>query len=182
MTRWKKFLVAASTGATLVVMATVVASASGTGQSALRSAGTHAVLAASMSKSTGPAGGGVASGPGLGPIQISIGERWNLQGPLIVHGTVTLTCGPFLDNSGDDFAQVTVEEALSEKVGHAPASVQLTCDGAHHTYAVTALVSDVPFTSGVPAAVGVQANACGEDTSFRFVCQSGSAVAQVTVR
>jgi hypothetical protein len=181
MTRWKKFLVAASTGATLVVTATVVASASGTGRDALRSAGAHTVLAASMSARTGQPGG-VASGPGLGPIQISIGDRWNLQGPLIVHGTVTLTCGPFLDNSGDDFAQVTVEEALSDKVGHAPASVQLTCDGAHHSYPVTALVSDVPFTSGAPAAVGVQANACGEDTSFQFVCQSGSAVAQVTVR
>jgi hypothetical protein len=121
--------------------------------------------------------GGVASGPGLGPIQISIGDRWTLQGPLIVHGTVTLTCGPFLSNTGSDFAEVTVEE-----VGHEPASLQLTCDGAHHSYPVTALVSDVQFTSGAPAAVGVQANACGEDTSFQFVCQTGSAVAQVTVK
>jgi hypothetical protein len=180
MTHWKKILVAASTGATLMVTATVVASASGTGQSVLRSAGAHAVLAASRSTGTQP-GGGVASGPGLGPIHISIGERWTLVNPLIVRGTVTLTCGPFID-SGSDFAQVTVEEALNDKVGHAPASVQLTCDGANHSYPVTALVNDVPFTGGVPAAVGVQANACGESTSFQFVCQSGSAVAPVSVR
>jgi hypothetical protein len=182
MTRWKKVLVAASTGATLVVMATVAASASGTGRAALRAAGTHVVLAASTSTANGQARGGVASGPGLGPIEISIGDRWTLQGQLIVKGSVTIRCGPFLSDGGSN-AQVTVEEALGDHVGHAQAFLQsLTCDGARHAYPITALVSDVPFRPADGAA-SVSANACGEDpSSFQFDCQQGTAISPITVK
>jgi hypothetical protein len=184
MTHWKKVLVAASTGATLVVMATVAASASGPGRAAMRAAGTHVVLAASTSTGNGQPHGGVASGPGLGPIVVSIGDRWTLQGQLIVKGSVTITCGPFLPNQeGSSNAQVTVEEALGDHVGHALGSLtSVTCDGARHTYPVTALVSDVPFRPADGAA-SASANACGQDpSSFQFVCQSGTAIAPITVR
>lgn len=184
MSGWKKILVAASTGVTLAVMATVVASASGPGRAALRSAGTHAVLMASTGPGSGTQPrGGVASGPGPGPIQISIGKTWTLNGPLIVSGTITVTCGPFLPNTtGDSGAQVTVEEALGDKVGHAPAFVSLTCDGARHTYPVTGLVNDVPFRPG-DGAVGVTANVSGQDpSSFQFVFQTASAVSRITVK
>jgi hypothetical protein len=183
MTAWKKILVAASTGVTLVVMATVAASASGTGRDALRAAGTRAVLMASTSPGNGaaPRGGGTASGGGLGPIQISIGKTWTLDVQLIVSGTITVTCGPFMSPNGAGSAQVTVEEALGGKVGHATANVVLNCDGAKHTYPVSALVSDVPFTTG-SGAVGVTAQASGLDTSFQFVGQQGSAVSAITVK
>jgi len=191
MTRWKQFLVAASTAGTLVVLATVAASASAPGRTALHVAGAQAVLFASGSPHAGQpgatpngGGGGVTSGPGLGPIQISIGDRWTLQGQLIATGSVTITCGPFLpNNSGSSSAQVTVEEALSDHVGHAQAFLSsLTCDGAHHSYPVTGLVSDVPFRTADGAA-SVTANACGQDpASFQFACQNGSAIAQITVR
>jgi hypothetical protein len=184
MTAWKKVLVAASTGVTLVVMATVAAAASGTGRDALRAVGTRAVLMASTSpgsSSTAPRGG-VASGPGLGPVVISIGKTWTLDGPLVVRGTVTITCGPFLSNSGESFAQATVEDAPGSQVGHGSASTPLTCDGAKHQYAVSVLVNDLPFKAG-DGAVGVNANPCGEDpSSFQFVCQSGSAVTPVTLK
>jgi hypothetical protein len=183
MTRWKKVLVAASTGATLVVMATVAASASGTGQSVLRAAGAHVALAANT-PATSAKPGGVASGPGLGPIQISIGDRWTLQGQLIVKGSVTITCGPFLPNQNSSGnAQVTIEEALGDKVGHAEVYLNsLTCDGARHAYPVTALVSDVPFRPA-DGAVSVTANACGQDPgSFQFACQNGAAITPITVK
>jgi hypothetical protein len=183
MTRWKKVLVAASTGATLVVMATVAASASGTGRSALRAAGAHVALAAGTPASNAQSGG-VASGTGLGPIQISIGDRWTLQGQLIVKGSVTITCGPLLANQEfSSNAQVTVEEALGDHVGHASAFLpSLTCDGARHAYPVTGLVSDVPFRPA-DGAVSVSANACGQDpSSFQFVCQNGTALAPITVK
>jgi hypothetical protein len=180
MTRWKKFLVAASTGATLVVTATVVASASGAGQAALRSAGTRAVLMASTSPGSATPRGGVASGTGLGPIQISIGQTWSLQDQLIVRGTVTVTCGPFVQDGGT--ATVTVEEALSGRVGHANATIQtLTCDGAPHAYPVAALVSDVPFLPQA-GAVGVTAQASGITTTGQFLGQQGSAVSAITVK
>jgi hypothetical protein len=182
MTRWKRVLVAASTGATLVVMATVAASASGPGRDALRAAGTHVVLAASTTTGNGQPRGGVASGPGLGPIEVSIGERWTLQGPLIVKGSVTITCGPFVQMSGSN-AQVTIEEVVGDHVGHAQAFLStLTCDGARHTYPVTALVSDAPFRPADGAA-SVSANAFGEDPgSLQFVQQTGSAITQITVK
>lgn len=180
MTRWKRFLVAASTGATLVVMATVAASASGTGRDALRAAGSRAVLMASSSAGTAEPKGGVASGTGLGPIQIEVGKAWSLQVQLIVTGTITVTCGPFTNpNAGS--AQVTVEEALGDRVGHAQANVALTCDGTPHSYTVSALVGDVPFKAGA-GAVGVTAQASGIDSSFQFVGQQGSAVSAITVK
>jgi hypothetical protein len=181
MTRWKKFLVAASTGATLVVMATAVASASGTGRDALRAAGSRAVLMASTSTGRAQAAGGVASGTGLGPIQISIDRTWDLQVQLIVSSSVTVTCGPF-QQPRTGTAEVTVEEALGEKVGHADAAIQpLTCDGAKHSYPVSALVGDLPFRPGA-GAVRVTAEASGLDPSFQFVGQQGSAVTAITVK
>jgi hypothetical protein len=181
MTRWKKFLVAASTGATLVVTATVVASASGTGRNALRAAGGRAVLAAGTSTGKAQPAGGVASGTGLGPIQISIDRTWDLQVQLIVSSSITVTCGPF-QNPQAGSASVTVEEALGDKVGHADATIQpITCDGAKHTYAVSALVGDVPFRPGA-GAVRVTAQAQGITTSFQFVGQQGSAVTAITVK
>lgn len=182
MSGWKKFLVAASTGVTVVVMATVAASASGVGRTALKTAGARAVLMASTSPGSGAQPrGGVASGPGLGNIQITIGKTWDLQVQLIVSGTITVTCGPFLQPEDAGSAQVTVEEALGGKVGHAQANVPLTCDGVRHTYQVSALVSDIPFQSG-PGAVGVSAEANGEDTSFQFEGQQGSAASAITVK
>jgi hypothetical protein len=184
MTRWKKVLVAASTGATLVVMATVAASASGTGRAAMRAAGSHAVLMASTSAGSAAPRGGTASGPGLGPIQVSIGRSWSLQVQLIVSGSITVTCGPFLPGTNSSTnAQVTTEEALGDKVGHAQGFVnQLTCDGAKHSYQVSTLVSDVPFRPAEGAA-SVSANACGQDpSSFQFVCQQGTAIAPITVK
>jgi hypothetical protein len=183
MTRWKKVLVAASTGATLVVMATVAASASGTGRSALRMAGAHVALAANTPASSAKPGG-VASGPGLGPIQISVGDRWTLQGQLIVKGSLTITCGPFLPNTEfSSGADITVEEALGDHVGHAQGSIQsLTCDGARHAYPITALVSDVPFRAADGAA-SASARACGQDpSSFQFICQNGAAITPITVK
>ncbi|TMC11402.1 MAG: hypothetical protein E6J41_06140 [Chloroflexi bacterium] len=184
MTRWKKFVVAATTGATLVVTATVVASASGTGRDALRAAGGRAVLMASTSTGTAQPRGGSASGTGLGPIQVSIGKTWDLQVQLITSGTLTVACGPFLPGTqSSSGAQVTVEEVVGDKVGHAQGFVNsLTCDGARHPVQVSALVSDLPFRSA-PGAVSVSANACGQDpSSFQFVCQQGNAVSAITVK
>ena len=67
-------------------------------------------------------------------------------------------------------------------VGHADATIQpITCDGAKHTYPVSALVSDVPFRPGA-GAVRVTAQAQGISTSFQFVGQQGSAVTAITVK
>ena len=186
MTRWKKALLAGTTVAAMLVVTAVAASATAGGRAALRAAGSHAVLVAATTPGNPQpnGGGGPASSPSIGPIQVTIGDRWTIQGQLLAKGTVTITCGPFLNGASEfSSAQVTVEEALNDKVGHAQANVQsLTCDGAKHVYAVTALVGDVPFRQA-DGAVSVNANACGVDPStFGGVCQTGSALSTITVR
>jgi hypothetical protein len=187
MTRWKKVLLAGSTVTAMLMVTAMAASATTGGRAALRAAGTNMVLmAAAAAPSPQPnGGGGPASGPasgGIGPIQITVADRWTLQGQLLAKGSVTITCGPFLSTEFSS-AQVTVEEALGDKVGHANGSIQsLTCDGAKHTYPVTTLVADVPFRTG-DGAISVFANACGVPGPFvGEVCQQGNALTTITVK
>lgn len=177
----KRVLLTLSSTLTVLVLGLVVASATTAGHDALRSTAARATLLASTTPVRADAAGSTATGPGLGPIQITIGSTWNLDGQLLASGTATLTCRAFSSDESSS-AQITIEEAVGDKVGHGFASIpQLRCDGAAHRYPVTALVNDVPFRPSDGAAL-VDASACGLDpSSFRFVCQAGHALATIRI-
>ncbi|HEY7199413.1 MAG TPA: hypothetical protein VIC57_04325 [Candidatus Dormibacteraeota bacterium] len=187
MSRWKHWnraLLALSSTVTLLVLGVITASATGAGQGALRDTGqrTAKLVAASGPVKAGAAGGSV-TGPGIGPAQITIGSTWTLDGKLIVHGTVTVTCGPFTTVVTNGSGGVLVEEPVNDKVAHASGQTQeIVCDGGGHGNAVTTLVQDVPFRASDGAAQ-VDISACGVDpASFQFVCQSGHALAKVKIQ
>jgi hypothetical protein len=190
MTRVQRTLLGISTGATLLVLATVAASATTAGQAALRAGGQRMVLTASAvngpQPNGGSGGGGQTSGTGLGPVQVAIGNRWTLQGQLIVKGNITVTCGPFAPGTSSAGGSITVEEVAGGHVAHATIPngqlPQLTCDGASHTVPITVLATDLPFEAADGAAA-LTVNACGQSlNSFQFVCQpSGTAIGQITV-
>ena len=185
MTRSKRVLAAGAIGVTLLVLTVVTASATGAGRGALRAAGTRAVLLSSTSVAHPQAARTVVTSPTFSPMDITIGERWTLHGRLLLSGTVTITCGPFLPSPSDfSNAQVTIEEPSGDDLAHAQASIQtIACDASPHMFAVTAVASDAPFSAGAGVAI-VNATACGIDpASFQFVCQGGGTkVIQVTVR
>jgi len=185
MSRWKHWnraLLALSCGGTLLALGVVTASATESGNGALRAGGQQA---ARLVASTGPvsavAAGAPATSPSSGPAQINIGTTWTLDGNLLVHGTVTVQCGPF-SNVTNGSGQVLVEEPVNDKVGHAGGQLQqITCDGTGHRNNVTALVSDVPFRAS-DGAVQVDVSACGFDPSgFQFICQPGHALSKVRI-
>ena len=178
---WNRALLALSSAITLLVLGVVTASATNAG--ALRAAGSHAAaLASSTTPVRADAAGGSVSSGGLGPVQISIGNTWTLDGNLLVRGTVTITCGPF-STTNPGTVQVLVEEPVNDKVAHASGQIaSVPCDGAAHRNTVTALVADVPFRAA-DGATQVDASACGIDpTTFQFICQPGHAVAKVRIQ
>jgi hypothetical protein len=184
MSRWKHWnraLLALSSVVTLLVLGVVTASATGTGAGTLRAAGSQATLLAGITPVKADAAGSVATGPGLGPVQIAIGNTWTLDGDLLARGNVTITCGPFTTVNPAS-GQVTIVESAGDKVAHANGQLsQLSCDGAAHRNAVTVLASDVPFRPADGVAV-VDVSACGVDpTTFQFICQPGHALAKVRI-
>jgi hypothetical protein len=171
MSHWAKLALAATSALTLLAVALTTGGAA----TALRAAGVSAVLVRSTAPIDAQAGGGGATSPGLGPIQMSIGSNWTLVDKLTVSGPLTVTCGPFLPGSGFSQAQVVLSQAAGHTVGHAVGSITPACDGVTHTYVVTATVQDVPFRSGT-ATVNASAFASGTDPfTFQFESQSGQA-------
>jgi hypothetical protein len=171
MSRWAKLAVALTSALTLLAVGLTTGGAA----TALRAAGVSAALARSTAPIDAQAGGGGATSPGLGPIQLFIGSNWTLADKLTVSGPLTVTCGPFLPGSGFSEADVVLFQAAGHTVGHAVGSIAPACDGVAHTYVVTATVQDVPFRSGTATAT-VSAFASGTDPfTFQFESQSGQA-------
>jgi hypothetical protein len=182
MSHWKKAALAMSSALTLLALAVLAAPASG-GGGVLQAIGAKAALAATTSGVDAQAGGGAATSTGLGPIQMSIGPDWTLQGKLSLSGSLTVTCGPFLpDQSESSSASVSISEAAGHTIAHASGSISPACDGATHTYVVMATAQDVPFRPGTGTA-SANAFACGTDlNSFQFMCQDGQASGQVSIK
>ena len=172
MSRWKKLALATTTALTLLALALTTGGAA----TALRAVGASASLAGATAPIDAQAGGGGATSPGLGPVQLAIGPDWTLRDKLTLTGQLTVTCGPFLPNDSESSsATVSISQAAGHTVGHATGSLTPACDGAPHTYVVTATVQDVPFRPGSGTA-SATAFACGFDPfSFSFLCQQGQA-------
>lgn len=184
MSRWKR-LVAYSSGAiTVAIVGTVVASLTPAGAAALHAAGGAVVGALAGHRPTvdANAGGSGGSGPGLGPIVISVGPKATLTSKLTANVDVTVSCGPFLQ---EQFSELSVQ--LSEAAGHTVAqgfgglTAPLPCDGGAYTFVITVTAQNVPYHPGSGVAA-VFADACGIDTFGNPVCDSGQASAFVRLK
>lgn len=178
LSRWTKFALAATSALTLLAAAIIT----GGPAAALRAAGVDAAIAGATVPIDAEAGGDHTTGPGPGQLQLSIGTDWTLQGRTLM-GTLTATCGPFITFiRGFDTATVTITQnsgtTFGRTGGHAVGSTALTCDGASHTYLVTARVHS-SFMTG-DATASARAFASGIDPmTFRFVFQTGHAGPQM---
>ncbi len=172
MSLWKKLVLATSTALTLLALAVMT----GGGAAALRALGMNSALAGATTAIDAQAGGGGATSPALGPVEVTIGSDWTVSDKLTLTGPVTITCGVFLPSPNNfSFANVAIEQAAGHTVAHAFGSLTPACDGVAHTYLVTATVQDVPFRPN-PGTASASAIACGLDpNSLQNLCQSGSA-------
>jgi hypothetical protein len=113
----------------------------------------------------------------------SLGSTFILSDRIAITGQVTATCGPFLSGNGFfSFGQVNlaIDQPAGHEVAHASRSVDATCDGAPHTYTITATAFNAPFHPGTAVATGsVFAN--GEDFSFNFVQEDASVTQTVAI-
>jgi hypothetical protein len=171
MSRLKRVLLVSTTAASLLVLTVVTASATAGGRGALRAAGTSAVLLSAGGTAHSQPVRLAATAPGVA-LRVSVGHRWELQGKLIITGTMTISCGPLvLTPNGFNDAQVTIEQASGDDVSHTTGPLEpFACDGAPHTTNITALANDAPISPGDAVAI-VQAFVCGVNpTTGQNVC------------
>ena len=182
MSYWTKLALATSSALTLLV----VALTTGGPATALRAIGANAAVAAAAAPIDAQAGGDHTTAPGKGAIQITIGPTWTIQSLWKLTGEITVTCGPFLQVAkGFDLATVTIKQhsdmVSGATAGHATGSVFLRCDGAAHTYAVTAWVGGT-FVPGTATAAAFAFASGIDPATFRFEFQTGQAgPQQVTI-
>lgn len=174
-------MLAITTVFTLSAVLAVAASAVPGVASAFKGAGSQlAFAAAGVRPAAAAPAGGTTSGV-LPPIVITAGPNVVLQDKLVMTGTVTVTCGPFLSLEFSS-AGVQISEPAGHTVAHASGNVPaLVCDGAPHSLAFTATAINVPFHPGTGQAQAF-ANACGLTTNFTFQCQSGQTTGTVNIR
>ncbi|TMC01184.1 MAG: hypothetical protein E6J41_33425 [Chloroflexi bacterium] len=175
MSYWTKLALAISSALTLLVVALTTGGAG----TALRAVGANAAVAAAAAPIDAQAGGDHTTAPGKGAIQITIGPTWTIQPWWKLTGEITATCGPFLHvPSGSDLATVTIKQhpdmASGATGGHATGSVFLRCDGAAHTYTVTAWAGGT-FVPGTATAAAFAFAAGIDPVTFRFEFQTGQA-------
>lgn len=181
MNKWNLARLSLGVFAPLMLFGALGFSATGAGRAVLAEA-----MPLGANSSAGiDAGAGIdqVTGPGLGPIEITIGPDWRLDGKLLLIGQMTVRCGPFVPGtSGFSFASVLISQAAGHTVAHAFGSISPACDGVPRAYAVTAVAADVPFHPGTGVATA-GATACGVDPfTFQFVCQSGQATSEISIR
>jgi len=184
MSRLKRVLLVSTTAASLLVLTVVTASATAGGRGALRAAGASAVLLSAGGTAHSQPAGLAATAPGVA-LRVSVAHRWELQGKLILTGTMTISCGPLVltPNSFTD-AQVTIEQASGDDVSHTSGSLQsFACGGAPHTTAITAVANDAPIAPGDAVAI-VRADVCGVNpTTGQFTClEVNQQITQVTIQ
>jgi hypothetical protein len=183
MSRLKRVLLVSTTAASLLVLTVVTASATAGGRGALRAAGASAVLLSASGPAHSQPVPMAATAPGVA-LRVSVSHGWELQGKLILTGTITISCGPLVLNpNGFASAQVTIEQASGDDVGHTNASLGFACNGASHTTTITAVASDSPIAPGDAVAI-VNATACGVNpTTGQFTCLDvNQQVTQVTIQ
>jgi hypothetical protein len=184
MSRLKRVLLVSTTAASLLVLTVATASATAAGRGALHAAGASAVLLSASGTAHSQPVALAATAPGVA-LRVSVAHRWELQGKLILTGTMTISCGPLvLSPYGFTEAQLTIEQASGDDVGHTNGSLpSFACDGAPHTTTITAVASDAPIAPGDAVAI-VNAQACGVNpTTGQSTCLDvNQQISQVTIQ
>jgi hypothetical protein len=169
------------TALTVVSVAGLALSASPAASGTLRTAGSGLASAITAIRPAAFVPADAAATTFLPPMDITVGPDVTLRDKLTLTGTVTITCGPFIQTSSGG-ASIEVTEPSGSNVAHAFGSLSgLVCDGAPHTYGFTATANDAPFHPSAGQAQ-VFASACGTAPDFTFQCESAQATAAVTIK
>lgn len=199
MRGFKRLAIVATSALTLGTISMLAAAVSVGGSGTLRSvaAGAAQLLAANPAidaNAGGGGGGGVASN--TGGATISVGPTATLTDRILIHGSVTFSCGPllmfsFFGPSGfvTGPGNVQVQQAAGRDVAFAGGSFSVTCDGLTHTVGYSATAFNFTFHPG-----GAVADAqfgspffggqfCGINPStFQFQCVSAdSGLTPITI-
>jgi hypothetical protein len=176
----KRVLLVVTTSLTVAGVAGLAFAAS-PASSPLRAAGAGVAQALTAVRPAAFAPADAAATTFLPPMNITVGHDVTLQDKLTLTGTVTITCGPFIQTSSSG-ANVQVSEPSGSTVAHAFGSVPgLVCDGGPHTFGFTAIANDAPFHPSAGQAQ-VFASACGTTPDFSFQCESAQTTSAVNIK
>ncbi len=177
----KRALLAVITAITVAAVSALAVSTSPAASAPLRALRSDVTQAVANLRPAAAAPIDAAATEFLPPMVITVGPDVTLQDKLTLTGTVTISCGPFIST---DFSSASIEitEPAGHTVAHASGSVPaLICNGAPHSFAFTATVSNVPFHPSAGQAQ-VFAQACGTASDFTFQCESGQTTAAVNIK